>query len=143
MKIYDFIEAGRKKEKEKKVFPSQKSTEVRQVPEGKAGQKRRSANSQLMPKMEPGRERGELTTACNNPEKLFCWKNNPLWFCQTYHNSCTFKSAKLPASIRISKHLLLLEHLKISPPQAATPFFFLQAKLCHVTRCPQTSVLLS
>lgn len=139
MKIYDLIGGGGVR----KMFPLEKSAEARQMPEGKAGEKRRSSNSHLTTKMEPGWGRWELTTAGSNLGKTFCWKNNPCRFCQTYHTSCTFKSVKLPASIRISKHLLLLKHLKKTHTQAATPFFFLQAKLCHVTRCPQTSMPLS
>lgn len=106
MKICDFIKGGGK------MFPLLKSIEVRQVPEGKTGEKRRLSNSHLTLKVEAGWERWEVTTACNSLEKMFCWKNNPPCFCQTYHNSCTFKSVKLPASIQVSKHWLLLEHLK-------------------------------
>lgn len=78
------------------MFPLVKSAEMRSLPKGKAGEKRRSSNSHLIPKMEQGWERWELMTACNNPGKIFCQKNSPLSVCQTDHNSCTSKSVKLP-----------------------------------------------
>lgn len=58
MKIHDFIkrEWGKEKKEKKRMFPLAKSTEVRQVPKGKAEEKRKSSNSHLMPKMEQGWE---------------------------------------------------------------------------------------
>lgn len=117
------------------MFPLQKRTEVRQVPEGKAGEKRRSSNSHPMPKMEPGWEWWELTRACNNLGKIFCWKNIPLCFCQTYLNSCTFKSVKLPASVQIAKHLLLLKHLK-KPHTSYSSFLLLTSKAVSCNKMP-------
>lgn len=40
--------------KKRRMFPLEKSTELRQMPEEKAGEKRRSSNSHLTLKTEPG-----------------------------------------------------------------------------------------
>lgn len=108
------------------MFPLVKSTEVRSLSKGKARQKRRSSNSHLIPKMKQGWEQWKLMTACNNPGKILCQKNSPLYVCQTGHNCCTFKSVKRPASIQISKHLLLLKHLK--KPHTSHSSFLLTSK---------------
>lgn len=44
----------KKKEETKRMFPLVKSAEMRSLPKGKAGEKRRSSNSHLIPKMEQG-----------------------------------------------------------------------------------------
>lgn len=88
-----------------------------------------------MPKMEQGWEQRKLMTARNNPGKIFCQKKSPLCFCQADHNSCTFKSVKLPASLQISKHPLLPKHLK-KPHTSYSSFLLLTSKAVSCNKTP-------
>lgn len=62
-------------------------------------------------------------------------RRTALCFCQTGHNSCTFKSVKLPASIQISKHLLLQKHLK-KPHTSYSSFLLITSKAVSCNKTP-------